>query len=222
MIRNWVPFQEGVFSPDDIAGLQGWWKADALALSNDDPVVTWADSSAAANDLTLIGGNSPLYKTIPTVRFDNADDGMGVNGIGLVAGELTLFAVYNSQSTSGSHRAVQGSNNWLIGPYDGKHELYAGNFASPAGPAVQAGVFVIQTVTLDSSTATNYIDGASIGTVSSPTYPGANLFLAYSVGSPPYPEALNGDVAEVLVYDSLLSDPDREDVEAYLTDKWGL
>jgi hypothetical protein len=33
---------------------------------------------------------------------------------------------------------------------------------------------------------------------------------------------LEGDIAEVIAYDSALSDSDRQAVEAYLADKWGL
>lgn len=61
------------------AGYTAWYKADSLALSNNDPVSTWADSSANAFDLTGVLATRPLYitnqlNTKPIVRFDGTDD----------------------------------------------------------------------------------------------------------------------------------------------------
>jgi hypothetical protein len=214
---KWIPV------PQQIAGLQGWWKADSLSLSDNDPVATWTDSSGNGNDATE-ATLKPTYKTaiqngLPVVRFDDVDDSLTTTLV-KSSGSLTIFAVYNRTAVdmSGGHRTIAGSNNWLMGPYVGKHELYAGGFASPAGPTVSAGVFVCQTVTLDSSTATNYVDGVSYGTRASPTYPGT-IYFGYA-GS--FPESLGGDLCEVIVYDSVLSTTDRQAVEAYLADKWGL
>jgi hypothetical protein len=71
-------------------------------------------------------------------------------------------------------------------------------------------------------TATFYIDGISQGT----TTPANNVSVGNTVigGDRNFPisNTWNGYICEILVYDSALSDPDRQAVEQYLTDKWTL
>lgn len=59
---------------------RAWWKADSLALANNDPVGTWNDVSG--NNFKLVqatAGRKPLFKTNvvngkPAVLFDGSDD----------------------------------------------------------------------------------------------------------------------------------------------------
>jgi hypothetical protein len=44
--------------------------------------------------------------------------------------------------------------------------------------------------------------------------------LMYSLNIPVW--YLDGDIAEILIYNSALSDADRSAVEAYLMSKWGI
>lgn len=214
-------------SPDDIAGLSAWWKADFIAgLSDGDAVGTWEDAHTTNKDQTqATAANKPTYKTailngLPVVRFDATNDGMTSTLAAFAGGALenfTIAAVYNcSSAASASRRAIQGSDNWLFGPYAAQHKVYSGGFIG--GPAVVANAFVTHVVTQSSTTTTSYVDGASQGTNGSPGYPN-NICLGASGG---FAEPLSGDIAEVVVYDSVLSAGDRGDLELYLSVKWGL
>lgn len=69
----------GGWTPAQIPGLIGWYKASSLALNDNDPVTTWTDLSGGGRDLTSSGTNRPTYKTNiingkAVVRFDGTDD----------------------------------------------------------------------------------------------------------------------------------------------------
>lgn len=68
-----------LLTPSDIAGMQNWYKADALSLANNDPIATWADASGNANTLLGTTTTRPLFKTnqynsLPCVTYDGTDD----------------------------------------------------------------------------------------------------------------------------------------------------
>lgn len=70
----------GAWTPDEIPGLKGWYKADAIAGKNDGETTTWSDSSGNGNDLTV--GTPPTYETNekngkPVLRFDGTTQYIG-------------------------------------------------------------------------------------------------------------------------------------------------
>jgi hypothetical protein len=218
------------FSPSDIAGLILWLKADAITgLSPDDPVATWSDSGGLGNDATqATSSKRPTYKTsiqngLPVVRFDSVDDGMTTGASASLP--FTVFVVYNYRSaTSGVHRAVQGASaNWLIGPYTNHHQLYNGAFIPTNGSisAVVENVFALVCGLQSSGDAKLFINGVQSGTNTQNGAPGT-IYLGHGIGPPPYSETLDGDIAEVIVYDSALGTTNRQSIETYLNGKWAI
>ncbi len=194
-----------------------------VAASND-PVALWRDKSGNARDaVQATVANQPTYQIavqngLSVVRFDAANDGMAT-GLSVAGGDLSAFVVYDFRGTdTGMHRAIQGTANWLVGPYSGQYRYYAGNWVGAPPSAVQ-NQFVYQTAVQGSNAATNYVNGVSYGNLAGVTYPGI-LRLGSATGNPPYPEPLNGDIAEVLAYNTPLTPAQRSSVEAYLALKW--
>lgn len=218
-----------VFSPLDIAGCVLWLDAANGALndlnapaSNGELVVVWQDQSGSGNDATqaTVAQQPQWLATIvngrPVLRFDAADDGL-VTPLTLAV-PCTVFVVYAFNGTlSETRRAVQGSNNWLLGPYALTHDFHDGGFAG--GPPVATGVFVAQAAWQDGAQSLNWVNGNFVG---NPIGGGAGpgLLSLGAVGT--FAEPLNGDVAEVIVYDSALSGGDMANVWAYLASKYGL
>jgi hypothetical protein len=225
MVRKWVPFQE-VFSPDSIAGLQVWLEADALSLADTDPVATWTDSSGNGHDFTAAGGVRPIYRTgilngLPVVRFAT-DDEMTSDLTGVFASAATLFVVYTvSGDTDYSiyETTTTGDGFWR---WSGDGNGYARTFRSariatyPLATAT-TGTRVASVVS-SGSTFQVYFDGVGQGAQAA-AFSGGTTHVLGSAGGK---EFLEGDIAEVIAYDSALSDSDRQAVEAYLADKWGL
>jgi hypothetical protein len=196
---------------------------DQGAATDTELVARWEDQSGANNHATqasatkqpvlLFGGLNGL----PTLRFDAVDDGMTTP---LVLNQpCTVFVVYCYGAADVEHRrAVQGSNNWLLGPYDAKHDFFYGDGFTD-GPAVDAGTFVAQAALQNGSTSRNWINGAFVGTTQGAGNAPGTIYLG-AAGT--FAEPLGGDIAEVIAFDSALSDADMTRVWDYLRAKFAL
>lgn len=220
--------------PDDIAGLILWLQADAITgLSDGDRINLWEDSSAEGNDFidsTIANVLGPVYETnelngLPIARFTEGSGnqaGMQGDPALVLAHPYTIFYVGKYNDTDSQFRRIVSSlsTNWLMGPYSGTWQWFSGGFAT-AGPSATDGAWVIHAVRAQTSSGTHFVwplasedapfsaaraNPAAIGTVA----------LGYGGSSEP----AESDVAEVIVYDSELSDTDRDAVVAYLRAKW--
>jgi hypothetical protein len=129
------------FDPSTITGLLGWWKADALSLSDGDAVASWTDSSSNSNPwVQATGGNKPIYKTDgmngrPAVVFDGSTSFM-TNSMSHAAADYVILAalVYDGQgvnhylldNTTDRFICALGDNNTT-----GYLSLYDGSWHSP-------------------------------------------------------------------------------------------
>jgi hypothetical protein len=211
------------FTPVSIEGCQIWLDANQITgLSDSDAVTTWEDKSGNGNDFTQgVTLEQPSYQTniqngLPAVFFDTATaDGM--IGTSSVAAPCTVFVVYSYESASSANRrAVQGANNWLIGPYSNTHQYYNGGFI--AGPSVTQGVFVYARAEQTSTNGYFWVDGSSQGSNSGTTAPG--VFHLGAEGA--FSEPLDGYIGEVIVYNTQLSAANSASVESYLSGKWNI
>lgn len=204
-------------------GLVIWLKADAITgLTSGALVSSWPDSSGNGHAATqTTASRQPVYATavqngLPVVQFADT------NTVGLVtslnfSGIFELFVLYRRTATpGGNHRAVQGNNNWLIGPYAANHSLYDNGFIY--GPAVVQNQWVRACVTCDGSTESLYMNGNLIGSNGSSAGPGPII-----LGAPGgYNEPLGGEIAELIGYSAQLTALQRASVFGYLSSKWAL
>lgn len=224
--------------PDSISGLQVWFKADAITGLNDtDAIATWSDSSVNSRDATqAVGVSQPFYRTnqlnsLPIVRFGGGDF-------------LTLGDVELHSNVSGlSIFAVQSTNDAFDSPVVGKYD--AGNnerewtfnttlwslqdaadvfdannsatYAVSSGWVIDSGVWTPATRT------EVFRGGASLATATTPatdiTDTAEPLLLgANTAGATTF----NGDVAEIIIYNTALSNANRSRIENYLRDKYNI
>lgn len=140
-LNNYAKFKIGYttsYYPGGIsAGLQLWFKG-ADAMVNNGTVGTWLDFGPGGNNAVQISpARQPLFTSAssnfnrnPSLEFDISDDGM-TTPASIAVRPYSFFLLSNSTSTStGARRAIQGSNNWLMGPYTNKAGFYAGNWVS--------------------------------------------------------------------------------------------
>jgi concanavalin A-like lectin/glucanase superfamily protein len=226
------------FSPDDLAGLEGWWKADSLVLADGDPVATWIDSSGNGRDVTQgTAASKPTYQTgelngLPVVRYDGVDDYLENTSFPNAADEYTVFVVAKLDATDAAQAILGdlsdapgdvdwyffndgGTTYWRVQDSAGqKEDTYATDLR---------GAFHIYVGLVDGSTSFLYTDGVERDTVaySSPNAITSSILrlgqIRVSTGY-----SLTGDQAEVIIYSRALSTSEREQVEAYLQDKYGL
>ncbi len=215
--------------PSDIAGLVLWLKADAITgLSDGDPITTWVDQSGEGNDATATGTTRPSYQTnelngLPVARFDGVSDVMQIGSPLTLAHPYTIFYVgkYNSVDDTQLRRIIASFTvNWLMGPYQGVWQWYSGDgsgFADP-GPDATDGAWVIHAVRADTASGTHFVWDLITETApfsAARATPDAVGNIALGGGEP-----ADSDVAEVVVYDTELSDGDRDAVVAYFREKW--
>ncbi len=212
------------FDPLSLSPLIRLKASSITGLSSGDPVATWPDTSGNARDASqATSAKRPTWVTgvlngKAVVRFDVTDDGM-VTGLTQSSGEFSVWVVFNYRNASvGNRRAVQGSNNWLIGPYAGKHQTFNGNFL-PDGPTVVQNVFVERVLTQSATVAEHFVGNTSYGTrTASPAYPGV-MGLGSGGG---IVEQLDGDVAEFMVFSGVLSAGNRSDLHGYALAEYGI
>jgi hypothetical protein len=219
--------------PSDISGLNGWWKADSLSLADGDPVTTWTDSSGSGYDLTE-ATLRPSYQTneqngLPAVRFDGVDDRLE-NASFPADASATFFVVARGRSTAATGERfvacrVSSVQAWLLYTDLGATwsiKEAATRTIETVDVTLAAAVITVKTVSI--SELTSYYNGAAgeFGTVNeSDTWTTATGIRIGARGATATAYA-SADVFEIVSYDSALSDADRQNVEGYLMDKWGI
>ena len=215
------------FSPSDVPGLTAWYKPESLQqLNNNDPISNWPDSSS--NGYTLEQATSskqPFYYTaagingFPTVRFEgNQELKLNGNLCNNLSNQVTLFVVtrplndeaYNIVDTNPL------SDTWWR--YDGDGTSYPGVFRPDrvdrmsAMPNAGAHIF-----TLESGINYSFYKDRVLQNSVGGNFSCGDIF---GIGGMSGGKTLVGDISEVIVYDSILSDTDRTNIESYLYGKY--
>lgn len=223
---------------------ENWFKADALAGVSNSPIPTWLDSSGKINEATQTNAaRQPKLITNavngkPAVRFDGVNDQLQFDRT--VDSDFTITAVFQSKRGGGS------SPNWWDG--SGLIDMEVGGyFQGDFGMALNADGRVlagtgsgypdtsilsspiyndgkphVATFTRKKSTGERklYVDGVLAASDVAATNV-LNSSGRITIGSIQTDVGyLNGDIPEVLVYNSVLSDTDRGSIYAYLTNKY--
>ena len=229
-----------IFLPNSVNNNTLWLSADGNIVETSGQVMAWSDNSGngiafaqgvSANQPTLIA-NQPQLNNRPVIHFDGVSDYLTAgNVLNIGTNDMTTFMVAKG---TGSYYAKFGSGGAPFNIY-GVYNIGAQQGCEVAGNAYQS---------LSTTNSTNYhvinvsLDRAAsyvflrrnFGTVasspltgiSSPSYNFSTtnplMMGRYAMtGNPFY---LNGDVAEVLFYNTNLSTNDRLKVEKYLNDKY--
>ena len=235
-LQLWLKADEGVYND-----------AGTTLATDGQTVQEWHDWSGNNNDFTqTTGASKPTWSTntvngYPVVTFDGsatqmlASDFIGTN-------DITLFIVAKSDNaspvnetilrqgytsgTSVSMAAFLSSTNFSFSCVDNTSTGYTDSTPLSTGFAVYSGAY-----SSNSSIIEVHTNGDSNGT----TATGGNPLFASSVdvvlGARPtsdlttpatFDRHFDGGVAEVLIYNSSLSDSNREKVERYLANKYGI
>lgn len=204
-----------LISPTDISGLKLWLKADEISgLSDGGTVSSWIDSSSDGRNATC--GNCPIYKINilngkPVVRFDGSNDVMTFTGI---SDTRTVFVVFNDL----------GSNDYA--------HLFGGGNVVWHGDTIASGVVIGLTWANDNiDNGQSWVNGVSTPTGNIPRSSSHQILSIITAGdvltaglthNQGLPRFWKGDFAEVIIYNTVLSEEDRVAVQEYLSDKYGI
>ena len=222
------------FLPTNIAGLQLWFDGSDITrlfqdsakttpvTSDGDVIGAVEDKSGNGNDATqAITASKPLYKTaikngLSVVRLDGVDDFLSVT---LTMNSFSVFCV----------NVLNTANLYVFGFSVGNRFLrFADNDTQIIFDGVATGISAVMDIkdtnwmineffrTLGSNP-THYQNGKNYANAGN----AVASFVVNAIGQNGAVES-GADIGEILYYDTLLSSTDRQDVEAYLNDKWSI
>lgn len=213
------------FTPTDLSGLVLWLDAPSIGGTDGDAVTTWADRSASANNATQsTAAAKPTFKTaiqngLAIVRFDGGDS--LVLGTNITGGPIHAFAVLDANGSG--YRTIfaalaAAQLQWRIDA-DGKQSLLKSSTAGIGTSTSAIGAnFNYIAVSYSNPNALFRLNGADDGGGTS----AQTGMVINRIGINQATEQFNGDIGELLIYSSVLSDTDRNRVEGYLKTRWGL
>lgn len=235
--------------PSSPSNLLLWLKADAgtfqdstkliAASADNDPIGAWADQSGGGLDFTqATAGKRPTLKLSiqngkPVIRFTTASSTTLAGTLNALAGAsaFTLFMVVSTSVPSANQRALSGDNNKLLVQWSGSSLLTRVDGSNIYnGPSWTTTSFRQIVVVYDGSQSGNEnrlklnVDGAwaphtFTGTIPATTAAGGT----FAIGSSSNGAAnfLGGDIGEIIIYSSALTEQERLGVEEYLRSRWG-
>jgi len=219
--------------------------------SDGDVIGACADKSGQGNDiLQATNGNRPLYKTnrhnsLSAALFDDTDDYLDVGNSMTTATSSTVFTVVAVPGSADSCQVgtadeggtsrylrlnVNQSGNWWY--YRQRNAGTTDELRVLHGIGGGAGTAFLNTISSDGSTISLRLNGAPKTLAVSSGENGGDWFGDvsnrdnFTVGALLWSGGLNspydGDICEILVYDSVPSVTDRGLIEAFFATKWGL
>lgn len=229
------------FSPRLVGGCSLWLDGNDPAgtgarPSNGTTLTTWVDKSGSGYSTT--SGNGVFYSQYQNgngVVYISAATSMGLPNITTVP--VTIFLVGKLVTNAANSFLLalgfnNGSATYLRANYPNSFYGVDSGYQS-VGATVSGGRFNIATTNQDSNyhiwsytQTTNsffYFDGTEIGSVTTPANSTTTTFTNNTLGGwNNSPNSVASVICEVIFYNSILSTPDRQQIESYLAQKWGL
>ena len=221
------------FLPSSLGGLALWLKADAGVTLFGGNVTAWADQSGNGKNATAI--QAPLYATNsingkPALVFAN-NAYLTTSNIFNGANPRTMFAVYYIDSENYSNTVIAQSNedSTDMGTYfmlqsriDQDSSPYlAGYVDDLSGPPYVNQELLLGMADYDGTTARLFKNGTLVdsGAKTYETHNGELYIGACNINGSVV-EFFAGKIAELVVYNRVLTTSERQQVEAYLNSKY--
>ena len=230
-IATMTPFF-AAFSPRQIGGLALWLDStdsSTISFSSGSNVSTWSDKSGNGRNATVYAG-TPTYTSAL---------GMTFNGSSSLQITYTASPILESMFVIIKFNSVSGQGDILSGTAAGQREylmyvpyspgtIYLGRHSTGPSGAINGG-----TVTTGSNYLLGYVFNGTGNTISffqsGNTITSGTPQFTYSaggtisvIGSYNGGGYLQGQIYEMIIYSTALSITERQRVESYLAQKWGL
>jgi len=247
---NWMALQ-GVKTPgssnDIVCGpgepfvnLRLWLMANAgiSDLTYNARVKTWSDQSPYGSDATQsLNSDAPRYHPDiinghPAVRFDGIEDWMKINGVaGVLSGEATFFAVVapEADTDDGYYLSTNfgGSNYIKFGHRPNGELIYDDDVESLSlDNYINEKVIISCNITPDTR-AEGYINSTqaipwAISDTTNPDRASLGQEFDGNGGDNETSNHWKGNLAELIIYDKILTNDERHHIESYLAIKYGI
>lgn len=222
------------YKPNDFSGNTLWLKADAGIVYTTGNITSWQDQSGSNNHANVTGGttypqlntNSGLFNSKPAIYFTGTGRTFNQASAGSVfAVTFTIISVTYTTGTglqgifsiddgnSRDYQCTNASQYCTMVDNTGGGTLL-GNSGAINKPVIFSSLY-------NGTTKSNYYNGKLMqsGTYTNGTNLSGNLYhIADWAGA----SLFAGYIAEVIVFNRALNTTEREEVEAYLADKYGI
>jgi hypothetical protein len=237
--RDFYRDSSSSFSPDSVAELIMWLDANdtSTITETSGSVSQWDDKSGNENHVTQSSGiRQPLtnfrqLNNRNVITFgESGISELEANGFESnlqIANDFSIFIVFQSDRNDSFMALLSCATNtndrFTIGTNDSGDVAFAsydGAFTSKATAVDQDSPYVIEGHHSSSNIITSYLNGAEMYQT---TTPGTAPNQGFSIGlRPDGNNGLEGVIGEVLVYSRLLNEAERNNIENYLLQKWGI
>jgi hypothetical protein len=234
------------WQPTDVGGLVLWLDAGSIQGADGRPIGSWKDSSGQGNhakqdDSTrqptyIASAGEEELNSQPVVRFDGSNDWMYAPYESTLT-EKTMFVVARFYSLGSSSPDTQSrvyvmglaqiNSGWHTTEFKSTHGNWRGRIYDGSGKWVEGSSVVDEQWKLLSLRAVNdeviefWEEGTSKGTTAIGTMWTEHNIVAIGANGAPV-GFLNGDIAEILIFDRALSNHERQRIERYLNDKYDI
>lgn len=225
------------FSPTDISGLVAWYDfSDITTLFQDsarttpvtadaDPIGGVTDKSGSANHLGQgTASKRPTYKTAiqnskSVGRFDGSDDYLSISPAIAIASVKTVLVAVKATTQDSSLFGSSTANTQIRFTSSGAFKLntWSGSDHRSDALATSVGNWLVAEFVI---TEAYYENGTARGTDIVP--PAAEIDYVGRIQTSSTQFFMNGDIAEMLIYNSVLSASNRQLVESFLNTKWAV
>ena len=209
-------------------GLKLWLRADGpVSTDAAGRVTNWHDMSSNGYDATVAGlKQRPVFVAqsengAPALHFDGVDDGMVVDPRLYVSRPATVFVAYTRPDDNGPFgQTLQSNSNlyWSLGLNSGSEGLMVGGYWVGYDNPLPAGTSSVAAAILDEGQSSYFLNGANLTSALQLSGDAGNLALGGGAGD--YYEPGKADIMEVIVYDRVMTDGERQQIEAYLAAKY--
>jgi hypothetical protein len=240
------------FPPSSLGGLSLWLKADAGVTLSGSDVIAWADQSGNENNATARTGNPTFVSSVingkPILRFDGTanlitNDFFAHNydtPITIIAvSKASASTVRGAQPTARYIAGVTNNGGYEYGLSYGAYETENPNFSNSYGISYVGGADIessamgenekrIASTINSGSQISFFLDGTLVGTADPADQSGGNNSTgAFSIGSDVVLNEIDNffctcDIAEIIIYNRAITTPERQQVEAYLNQKYAI
>jgi hypothetical protein len=220
-------FTAGATLPQ-IASLAHHYDATKISGSDGDPIGSWTDQEGSDNLTENTSSKKPTLRTNgingkQILEFDGSDDMLTASFGTTITQPDQIFTVAKKRSSGSSSRetihetSTNPGRQLLDSDGDSTWRIFAGNnLDSGTNDDTSAHVY---TTLYNGSNSVLRRDGVQIASGNA----GTEDLPSFRVGADHSPAHYGDyDIAEILIYDADLSDSDRDGVESYLGDKWGI
>ena len=228
------------FLPSDITGLNFWVDANSITGLNDgDAVSAWLDKSTNGHNLGSTVGTvtfkTNIINSLPVVRFAS-NGSMKTSAFNWSTDKGTVFAVFKMAvggtkvvsefgatggNEAGGWSLYKATNNLMI--------YYSTGSQNTGSVTVQNSTPCCASMIMNKSLATGevigYLNGVNSNAVNAPDGNSSGNFGTKELFIGSRNEAslfLDGDIAEIVSYNTALTAEERLQVHSYLSDKWGI